>query len=366
MSISLLSAPSRQAEGEVFDLAAQGLAKEAAGIGTQVKQRLWQRTARECEAMAQYALSTGRAIPAEVIECLDRAVSATDQAGAVAIPGRCDDAAAGAVEPRPDAGTSRFVLLAAAHAGLARAIAPATPEAVCLIAQDREKHPLWSEFGPLPLVRQMLGVALFSLVVLLGVSASTVINTQNMSRSLLELAGYPLLMVETFLVSAASLGGCFANLQRINIVVSNGTYNPRTQSTYWTRWVMGVISGIVLSQLVYDFFLVHLTDERAQGLTAAIEQPLLALLGGYAVDFVHGILKRAINTLGNFFGLAMDVDGPADSAPRAMRADPLAQQRVVLAADLTEVQRALAQNVDTGEIRTRLDAMIGRLASNPV
>src|SRR5271165_6046092 len=109
------------------------------------------------------------------------------------------------------------------------------------------KHPLRCEFGPLPLVRQMLGLALLSLVVLLGVSASAVINIQNMSRSLLELTGYPLLMVETFLVSAASLGGCFANLQRINIVVSNGTYDPRTQSTYWTRWVMGVISGIVLS-----------------------------------------------------------------------------------------------------------------------
>ena len=128
-----------------------------------------------------------------------------------------------------------------------RRFAPATPEAVLLIADEREKHPLRCEFGPLPLVRQMLGLALLSFVVLLGVSASAVINRQNTSRSLLELTGYPLLMVETFLVSAASLGGCFANLQRINIVVSNGTYDPRTQSTYWTRWVMGVISGIVLS-----------------------------------------------------------------------------------------------------------------------
>jgi len=77
--------------------------------------------------------------------------------------------------------------------------------------------------------------------------------------------------------------------------------------------------------LIYDFFLAHLADEEAHGLPAAIEQPLLALLGGYAVDFVHGILKRAINTLGNFFGLAMD--GGADAPPRAVRADAVAPQQ---------------------------------------
>src|SRR6476660_8816773 len=64
-------------------------------------------------------------------------------------------------------------------------------------------------------------------------------------------------MVEAFLVSAASLGACFANLQRIDTFISVGTYDPRFQSTYWTRWVMGVISGVILSQLVYNSLLAH-------------------------------------------------------------------------------------------------------------
>jgi hypothetical protein len=205
-------------------------------------------------------------------------------------------------------------LLAAAHAGLALVIEPATPEAVLLMAEERVRHPFWSEFGPLPLVRQMLALTMLSLALLLGVSICAEVNTANMSKSLLELSGYPLLMIEAFLVSAASLGGCFANLQRINTIISEGTYDPRVQSTYWTRWVMGVISGVVLSQIVYNFFLAHsVVQSTVQATPAAIAQPILALLGGYSVDFVHGILKRAINTVANFFGVSMD--GP-DNQPR--------------------------------------------------
>jgi hypothetical protein len=150
---------------------------------------------------------------------------------------------------------SRFVSLAVAHAGLARAIAPATPEAVLLMADERERHRLWSALGPVPLVRQMLGLALFSLVVLLAVSIDAAVNTENMAKSLLELSGLPLLMVEGFWsrprLSAPVLPIC----REINTFISEGTYDPRFQSTYWTRWVMGVISGVILSQLVYNSLL---------------------------------------------------------------------------------------------------------------
>jgi hypothetical protein len=273
-----------------------------------VKQRTWERMARECEAMVHHALSTGRVVPTEVLERLDQAVSAPDALVAVAAPDRRDDtspadAAAGSASAIE---MSRFVSLATAHAGLALAIAPATPEAVLLMADERERHPALSEFGPLPLVRQMLGLALLSLLVLLVVSICAEVSAVNMSKSLLELSGYPLFMIEAFLVAAASLGGCFANLQKINAVISDGTYDPRVQSTYWTRWVMGVISGIVLSQVVYEFFLHSGGDTTVNATAPGIGQPLLALLGGYSVDFFHGILKRAINTIGTFFGISAD------------------------------------------------------------
>ena len=162
-------------------------------------------------------------------------------------------------------------------------------------------------------------------------------------------------MIETFLFSAASLGACFANLQRINTVISDGTYDPRVQSTYWTRWVMGVISGIVLSQIVYDFFLGHSGNNPTDNATpTAIGQPLLALLGGYSVDFVHGILKRAINTFGNFFGVSMD--DRVDNRQRPGTAEAVAQERLATASELAELRRALARNPGADEVGKRLDA----------
>jgi hypothetical protein len=312
-----------------FDEPPPVTARRATGVGVQVKERLWQRMARECEAMMQHALSNGLVVPAEVMQRLDQAVSAPDEPVAVAAPDRRYDASpADAVARNASATeTSRFVSLAVAHAGLALAIAPATPEAVLLMADERERHPTWCAFGPLPLVRQMLGLAMFSLVILLGVSLSAETNTENMSKSLLELSGHPLFMVEVFLVSAASLGSCFANLQRINVVISDGTYDPRFQSTYWTRWVMGVISGMILSQIVYDFLLNSRDGTTAQAIPAALGQPVLALLGGYSVDFVHGILRRAINAVANFFGVSMD-GGTGDQRHAGM-AGAVAQERLV-------------------------------------
>ena len=225
---------------------------EVTGIGVGVKQRLWEQMARECEAMAQLALNTGRTIPVEIVERLDQALSAPGALGAVATRAwrSSDDTpeeqAGDSTAPAAD--TSPLASLSVAHAALAQIIAPATPEAVVLLAAERATHPLWYALGPLPIVRQMFGLATLSLFVLLGIALSEEINVVNMGNTMLTLTGYPLLVKEAYLVAAASLGTCFQNLQKINIVVSDGTYDPKFQSTYWTRWVMGVVSGLILSQ----------------------------------------------------------------------------------------------------------------------
>ena len=310
--------------GEPFPVAAD----EATSIGLRVRQRLWEHMALECEAMVQHAQSTGRAVPLDVVDRLDMALSAADAPTAAATLGR----RGGSDAPRGEAGggsapgaeMSPLASLSAAHAALAQIIAPATPEAVLLTANERYTHPVWYALGPLPVVRQMLGLSILSLVVLLGVSLSHEVNTANMSQTLLTLEGYPLFVIEVFLVSAASLGSCFQNLQKINAVIADGTYNPKFESTYWTRWVMGVISGIILSQIIYDVFLTHgpVDNRTIVGVPPTIGQPILALLGGYSVDVVHSTLSNIINTFGNLFR------GPDDeSGRRARAAEGMAQER---------------------------------------
>ena len=303
MNISILKGPPRTVVEKPFDRPRSDDAEAAAEIAAQIKERLWQRMARECEAMVQHALSTGRAVSVETIERLNQAIFASVGPDDVAARDRPDDASPEDTPPRvaSEVATSRFGLLASAHAELALAIAPATPEGVCLIADEYEKHPIRSQFGPLPLVRQMLALAMLSLIVLLVVGLAEEVNTVNFTKTMLELSGYELLVVEAFLVAAASLGATFANLQKINAVISEGTYDPRVQSTYWTRLVMGVISGIVMSEIVYDFL--RRRSGTDIGHIAGVGQSLLALLGGYSVDIVNGLIRRAIAAIATFFGL---------------------------------------------------------------
>jgi hypothetical protein len=333
MAISILKTPMQRVRERSGDESVPvAAAAEATVVGVRARERLRERMARECEAMAQHALSTGHTIPFEVVERLDQTLSALDAPAAAAAPGRHavddvprEDATVGSA---PSAELSPLASLSVAHAALAHIIAPATPEAVLLLADERAAHPLLYALGPLPIVRQMLVLAMLSLLTLLGISLSQEINAVNMSKTLLTLSGYPLFIIEVFLLSAASLGSCFQNLQKINVVISDGTYDPKFQSTYWTRWVMGVISGVIFSQLIY-VFLIQASASNTPGVSSTIGEPILALLGGYSVDLVHGILSHTINTIGNFFR------GPGDGA-----VENKARARVT-GADSTEADRGL-------------------------
>jgi hypothetical protein len=229
------------------DESALASVEDVATLGERAKRRLWARLTRECEAMAQHALSTGHTVPIE------------------------------GPEPR-----------VATHQPSPQPRQPPRATVASLGCRRRKR-----------VIEQL---AVVSLIVLLGVSLSPDINSSNMSKTLLELSGAPLFLVEIFLISASSLGSCFACLHRINRYVSEGTWNPKYRSTYWTRWVMGVISGIVLSQLVYDLFVTSTSAPKAGAtIPSLIGGPLLALLGGYSVDVVHSILNRIINAVSSVF-----------------------------------------------------------------
>ena len=294
--------------------------------------------------MAEHALSTGRTIPPEVLERLDEALSTSDVPAPASVFGPQsigDRAGEAVVGSESTAVVSRLASLSLAHSVLTQVVAPATPESILQTAEERETHPRLYTLGALPIVRQMLILAVISLVILLGTSLSTEVNSANMIKNLLELEGYPLLVTEIFLVSAASLGSCFQNLHQVNTAILRGTYDPKLQSTYWTRWVMGVISGIVLSQLVYDLIL-HSTSEASKlGLSPMVGEPLLALLGGYSVDIVHRILSRVINTVGNLFG--GPGDGAVENQERARTPDVIAQERLATAFDTIELPPDLAR-----------------------
>ena len=255
--------------------------------------RIENRMEREVEAMSLYALTTGLGVAPELLAQIDQSLRT------------------GAREPS-DPDTSMGAL-AEAHLGLTRLIAPAKPGAVLLLVEQRRGNPFWQTFGAVPLVRWMQAIAVLSLLVLLGVSLSSRVNSLNMTKGLLNLAGADLLCVEIFLVAAAAVGASLANLRRLDKYISACTYEQRFESSYWTRLVMGVISGIILSQVVYGALVGH--DPETTSTLSEFGQPVLALLGGFSADLVHDILSQFISVFGNLFGGKGQRQPPVEKPP---------------------------------------------------
>ena len=325
--------------------------------------RLWRRVARECEAMAEHAYSTGLGVPGEVAALIDEALDAFGRDDLLILLTTRQEAGDQQVQPPLDklggTGTSSSALLSKAHAALTLIIKPATPEAVLLLIEERRKHSFWYPFGPLPIVRQMLGLAILSLLTLLIVSLSSDINTDSMSKTLLQMKGLQLLVVEIFLLSAASLGSCFQNLQQISAYISSGTYDPKFQSTYWTRWVMGLISGIVFSQIIFELVVsIAGSNNGPRVMPAIVGQPVLALLGGYSVDVVHGVLSHIIDSFGSFFRTPSSAPGEGNTVDVAAAA--ASRERLTIASEVSELRGSLRGDTNSDEILRRFDEMIRR------
>jgi hypothetical protein len=84
MNTGILTKLMRRAQRESPSGLIAAAASEVMGIGLQVKRRISERMARECEAMVRFALSTGRTVP--LVEQLDQALSTLDAPAAATVP----------------------------------------------------------------------------------------------------------------------------------------------------------------------------------------------------------------------------------------------------------------------------------------
>lgn len=309
------------------------------------RQRVHQRLMREIEAMLLFALRSGIGVPAEVVVELDRALSgsgggkaanqtrsapgaATNDAerlgwGRTPIAGEPPTDAEPTSSPTPASAeaSDQISLLANVHRELTKLVAPARPGTLVMLRDEEAKYPVRHSFGAVPLVRKMLALASLSLMTMLGVALTQEVNGANMTKGLLGLQGYPLLVNEIFLVAAAAVGATLANLKRLDRYVSACTYDRRYESSYWTRMVMGVISGVILSQLIYGAISGSHTAAAGAGQNAFFDvgQPVLALLGGFSAELVHDVLMHFISVIRNAFG--------GTEAPSSFPAEPTADTK---------------------------------------
>jgi BON domain len=262
----------------------------------------------ESIAMAEYALKSGRlksGTPrAADLAYLDVATQLRDGA---------TDSGDGDNGPVPWKGMrphQRDVLirrLSVVHDNFTRLVAPASPQTLLLLRQERNRRRAFPWLGSIRLVRMMIGLTIVLTPTFIGLAIS--VGTSLEKGGLF--VGTPGHKAKTavYLVVAAALGAAFAALSKAFNYIGNLSYDDKYESSYWIRFVQGIVAGVILSVLLSQVFfsgsgdtpttgaanLVRAAQATKNDLTGfRITVPLLALVGGFSSDLVYRILERVI------------------------------------------------------------------------
>jgi hypothetical protein len=205
-------------------------------------------------------------------------------------------------------------------------VAPALPRTIYLLQTDRARDGWLSVLGPLPTVRRLMLASFFFTLMFVGSSLSSHINVVTLGLDIYRMDGWPLLVVLLFLMSAAGIGASFNALFTAHSYIADGTYDSRYESSYWTRIGLGVIGGMVISQIIPlgpelpSEFVASLGQSLdSNGIKQAIEKveqvklttatwkeslvskPVLALLGGFSATMVYTVMQRLVDTVESLF-----------------------------------------------------------------
>jgi hypothetical protein len=312
----------------------------------------------ECLAMAKYAFSSGMKVPGWLAERLDAIATQVlqEEVKSSMTVDMLDAEVEGAL-PVPLAQahpTTRVKELSTIHRNLAEIILPASPRTILLLASESARGGLWHFLGPVRLVRGLVIMALLCLASFIALGTSAEVNIVSMSRDILEIQGFPLLLNLLFLLTAAALGACFAALFQANRYIAQGTFDPKYESSYWIRVILGLIAGLLLSHMV------PLTNDEISKFS--VTKPSLALLGGFSAAMVYRIIRRLIEAVESLVkGESRDATAMQEQTSQARLAAQSAQTRLQLAASLTNLQQQLAANASPETPRLELERIMGNL-----
>jgi hypothetical protein len=277
------------------------------------------------EAMTRHALASGLRVPDRVVEVVHRARL------------RADD---------PDAVDDLDPALLRAHGELVRLVAPATPRTILLISDGRRTR--LSMLGPVRLVQHMLVAVLILLAIFIALSLTTYVGRGGGDYE--DSSGLPLLANELFFLAAGGLGAAFSALFTAYRYISEGTYDPKYESSYWLRFILGLMAGLLLALLV--------PVSSGEGSTP-LSRPLLALLGGFSAAVLYRILERLVSGVESIIQSdSRDLRVVEREAVAARAATEAVRDRLGLVAELRRVQDRARAGSPSGEVADELDGIL--------
>lgn len=275
---------------------------------------------RECEIMVQYAQSNSKSIPWHVLKQLNDL-----QAIEHDLKQQLKTTSVEEIDPL----SLNMALIGDIHGSLAQIIAPASPESVLLLEKHKRKG-LFGILGPVPLVRRLNVITILCLVAFLSLffaEGPYEVNSYTVNGDILSYNGWKFVLNELAIVCIAALGASFYALFEVHKYITNKSYDPKYDSIYWIRFVLGIVSGVILAQFIFvsPEILGADTSEVEEAMRKSRElggfmtyKPLLAFLGGFSARVVHKILNSMVDAIETFIsGSARDMVAAREQVARA-------------------------------------------------
>lgn len=310
---------------------------------------------KECIAMAKYAFRTGLQVPPELANSLNAFGSESSSFQTDGQTETDESTSSSGITSSFDSDIS-LKQLALIHNQLSQLILPAKPQSILLLDQEAKSKSKLKFLGPIPLVRYMMAISIFFLVLIIAVSLSPEVTDININRDWFKegMSGMILLVNLLFLLSASGLGASFAALFELNKYIVDGTYDPKYIPSYWIRFVLGLIAGIMLAELIPDF--------SKDSTLYTLGKPTLAMLGGFSASLVYRILNRlvtAVETLVRGDNKQLIETQEVESRNRANQ--EISQSRLKLASDLVKLKQQLGEALSPEEMNELVNGMLNKV-----
>lgn len=187
--------------------------------------------------------------------------------------------------------------LVKAHNVLVDNVSPATPKSIRYTRALYTEETAKSMFRKLPLVRNLILLALFFLLMFVLTALSPEVTNDSLDKGVLDNEGTGLLLNLGFLASVSGLGVAFYLLKTVSTAVKKGTLIPEDTIYYVALIVLGVIAGLLLSEIIV------VPNESSTDTINLFDKSVLALLGGFSSDAIFTILQSIIERIKAVFAV---------------------------------------------------------------
>jgi len=179
-----------------------------------------------------------------------------------------------------------------------------------------------------------------------------------------------------FLLAAASVGASFYAVFRRTHFINEGTFDLKYSATYGSRYVLGLVAGILLSELFVVFIDTStqvvvdqhisenagLSEKGILNTTRYLIKPILAIVGGFSANLVYRILNRIIEAIESLFkGSTEEQLSQRQAEVMAQNQEAMNQDRASTAHQLLNIKNDLVSSGISPDMLGKLDEMTGGL-----